>query len=277
MSAALLAALAALVWGSGDFCGGKASQRVPPLPVTVLSQLAGLVPLGVLLAVAGGGHPRAADWAWSVGAGMAGFLGILLLYRGLSMGAMAVFAPITAMTAAVVPLVVGLVFDRTPSTTALIGAVCAVVAIGLISAVPGGRTRASRTVVLLALASGAMFGAFFALLGQVRTGAGAWPLLGLRLGSLGLGLLVVARTSTSLRITGTPLRLALAAGVLDISANGLYLAAAVTGVLSVVAPIAALYPVSTVLLALVVDRERVRAVQVAGLGLAAAALVLAAG
>jgi drug/metabolite transporter (DMT)-like permease len=277
VTAALLAALAALVWGTGDFCGGKASQRVAPLPVTVLSQLAGLVPLAVLLAFAGGGRPGVADAAWSVGAGMAGFLGILLLYRGLSMGAMAVFAPITAMTAAVVPLVVGLVFDRTPSTVALIGAGCAIVAIGLISAVPGGRGRASSAVVLLALASGAMFGAFFALLGQVHTGAGAWPLLGLRLGSLGLGLLVVARTGTSLRVTGTPLRLTLAAGVLDITANGLYLAAAVTGALSVVAPIAALYPVSTVLLALVVDRERVRTIQVAGLGLAAAALVLAAG
>ena len=48
------------------------------------------------------------------------------------------------------------------------------------------------------------------------------------------------------------------------------------GLLSVVAPIAALYPVSTVLLALAVDRERVRPVQIAGLGLAATALVLTA-
>ena len=48
------------------------------------------------------------------------------------------------------------------------------------------------------------------------------------------------------------------------------------GVLSVIAPVAALYPVSTVLLALAVDRERVRTIQLAGLGLAATALVLTA-
>jgi hypothetical protein len=42
-----------------------------------------------------------------------------------------------------------------------------------------------------------------------------------------------------------------------------------------VAAIAALYPASTVLLALAVDRERLRPVQIAGLGLAATALVLA--
>jgi drug/metabolite transporter (DMT)-like permease len=43
----------------------------------------------------------------------------------------------------------------------------------------------------------------------------------------------------------------------------------------VVAAIASLYPASTVLLAFAVDRERLRAVQLAGLGFAATALVLA--
>ena len=66
------------------------------------------------------------------------------------------------------------------------------------------------------------------------------------------------------------------AGVGDIAANWLYLLALADGLLSVVAPIAALYPVSTVLLALTIDKERVRPMQIAGLGLAAAALVLTA-
>jgi drug/metabolite transporter (DMT)-like permease len=77
----------------------------------------------------------------------------------------------------------------------------------------------------------------------------------------------------------TPSRLTgwlIGAGVGDIGANALYLLAARDGLLSVVAPIAALYPVSTVLLALAVDQERVRPIQVAGLGLAASALVLTA-
>jgi len=56
----------------------------------------------------------------------------------------------------------------------------------------------------------------------------------------------------------------------------LYLAAAAHGQLAVVAPISALYPVSTVLLAMIVDRERLVPVQVVGLGLAATALVLVA-
>jgi uncharacterized membrane protein len=66
------------------------------------------------------------------------------------------------------------------------------------------------------------------------------------------------------------------AGVGDITANALYLLAVRNGLLSLVAPIAALYPAGTVLLALGLDRERVRPTQVVGLVLAAAALVLAA-
>jgi drug/metabolite transporter (DMT)-like permease len=48
------------------------------------------------------------------------------------------------------------------------------------------------------------------------------------------------------------------------------------GALAVVAPIGALYPVSTVLLAVGVDRERIAPLQLAGLGLAATALALVA-
>ena len=64
------------------------------------------------------------------------------------------------------------------------------------------------------------------------------------------------------------------AGPFDITANALYLVATRAGDLSVVAPLAALYPVSTVVLAMVIDRERLRPVQALGLVLAVVALVL---
>jgi drug/metabolite transporter (DMT)-like permease len=54
----------------------------------------------------------------------------------------------------------------------------------------------------------------------------------------------------------------------------LYLLATRGGDLSIVAPIAALYPVTTVILALIIEHERLRGIQVAGLVLALAALVL---
>lgn len=275
----VLAAFSALIWGAGDFCGGKATQRGRALPVTVVAQLAGLpvVVLGLVLISAT--SPRPSDLGWGALAGVAGFVGLVLLYRGLAAGAMAIFAPVTAVTAAVVPLGAGLVLDESPGTLALIGVCCAIIAIGLMSvqvAASGRQAVVTPRLILLALAAGTMFGVFFILLGRAGDNAGMWPVLGVRVGSITLGLLLVARQRVSLRLDRPVLRWTVTAGVFDITANGLYLLAAQRGLLSIVAPVAALYPASTVLLALLVDRERLRPVQLAGLGLAATALVLVA-
>jgi drug/metabolite transporter (DMT)-like permease len=275
----VLAAFSALIWGAGDFCGGKATQRARALPVTVVAQLAGLpvVVLGLVLISAT--SPRPSDLGWGALAGVAGFAGLVLLYRGLAAGAMAIFAPVTALTAAVVPLGAGLALGESPGTLALIGVCCAIIAIGLMSvqvAASGRQAVVTPRLILLALAAGTMFGVFFVLLGRAGDNAGMWPVLGVRVGSITLGLLLVARQRVSLRLDRPVVRWTVTAGVFDITANALYLLAAQRGLLSVVAPVAALYPASTVLLALLVDRERLRPVQLAGLGLAATALVLVA-
>jgi drug/metabolite transporter (DMT)-like permease len=274
-----LAATSALIWGAGDFTGGKASRRASALSVTVLSQVLSLPLLLIAVFLVPYSRVSPADVAWGAAAGVAGFLGILLLYRGLAAGSMAIFSPVSAVTAAVIPLVIGLFSDDLPTTPGLVGAVCAVIAIALVSMSPSrnaDRRRVSSGLIGLALASGAMFGIFFALLGQASGEAGMWPMLAVRFGSIGFGLILVLRGGTSLRLGGRSLRMTALAGALDITANGLYLRAVVDGPMSIIAPIAALYPASTVLLALAVDRERLRPIQMAGLGLAAAALVLAA-
>jgi drug/metabolite transporter (DMT)-like permease len=275
MAAVLLAVSAAVVWGAGDFFGGKASQRAHPLAVTVVSQLASLPILCLALLVVPGSAPTLTDMAWGLAAGATGFLGIVLLYAGLSSGAMTVVAPITAVTAAALPLVVGIVIDASPGPVALLGAGVAVVAIALVSTSPRAQWgTVSRRLLGIALGSGAMFGLFFILLAQAGSGSGMWTLVAVRAGSLGLGLTIAGLTRTSLRLPAGALRWAVPAGMGDIAANAFYLAAAQHGPLSIVAPVAALYPATTVLLAIAVERERVRAVQVVGLGLAGCALIM---
>ncbi len=279
MLSVVLAAFSALIWGAGDFCGGKATQRARALPVTVVAQLAGLPVVVLGLVLISGTSPRPSDLGWGALAGVAGFVGLVLLYRGLAAGAMAIFAPVTAVTAAVVPLGAGLVLGESPGTLALIGVCCAIIAIGLMSvqvAASGRQAVVTPRLILLALAAGTMFGVFFILLGRAGDNAGMWPVLGVRVGSITLGLLLAARQRVSLRLDRPVLRWTVTAGVFDITANALYLLAAQRGLLSVVAPVAALYPASTVLLAFLVDRERLRPIQLAGLGLAATALVLVA-
>ncbi len=272
----LFAIASAAVWGISDFSGGKASQRFPALGVTTVSKLAA-TPLLVLLVAAYWTSPRLTDVAWGVPAGLAGATGIVLLYRGLSSGAMAVFAPVSAVTAAAVPLVVGLIVDRPPGGLALAGAGCAVVAIGLVSLErKTEHAVVTRSLIGLALLTGVCFGTFFALLRGAGPHGGMWPLASAHVGALALLAVLARRRRQSIALPGAALTFALAAGALDVCANALYLVAVQHGALAIVAPVASLYPVSTVLLALAVDRERVRAVQVAGLGLAAASLVLVA-
>jgi drug/metabolite transporter (DMT)-like permease len=271
--AIVLAAASAIVWGSSDFLGGKASQYGNAIAVTVASQLASLPVIAVCLVALPVPFRGPGQLAPGVLAGISGFFGIVLLYRALADGVMSVVAPVTAVTAAVVPLAVGLVLDRPPGALAIAGAVLAILAIGLVSVGPSSG-RLTRTSIGLALAAGAMFGLFFVFFGQSGTADGMWPLLGARCGSLTVGMLAVASSRTSLRLPPLALRWGVPAGIGDIAANALYLAAAQRGSLAIVGPVAALYPTSTVILALLIQRERLRPAQVAGLGLAAVALVL---
>ena len=276
MLAVLLAATSAIIWGTADFSGGKATRYANSLVVTVVAELSALPLLALALVLYPVPTPAAADLGWGALAGLVGFVGLVLFYRGLATGAMSVVAPVAAVISALVPFAVGLALDGTPGNAALIGAGLAVVATGLVSVGHGGH-RVTGTILTLALASGGLFGLFFVLLQRASPESGAWPLLAMRLAALVVGVpLLIRRRRQGLRLSRAALRWAVVAGVLDLVANGFYLVAVHLGQLSVVAPVNSLYPASTVLLALAVDGERVRPIQVLGLGLAVAALVLTA-
>ena len=282
MLSVALAALSGLVWGVGDFAGGKAAQRAAALPVVWVSKLVSLPLLAVYLA-ATYVPPAVASLGWGAVAGGFGLLGLLLFYRALSAGAMTVVAPITAVTSATIPVIVGLASGERPPADRLGGVACALVAIALVSLsrpAPGQRAVVTPSLVGWSVLSGVGFALFFvgtdrasdAAAGQ----AGLWPVAASQLSGLLIGgvLLLVLRPGSWPRHRS--LSWAVLAGPMDMTANTLYLLASRTGDLSVVAPLASLYPVTTVVLAMLVDRERVRSVQVAGLALAVAALLLVA-
>jgi len=286
-----LAGLSGLVWGVGDFAGGKATQRAAALPVVWLSKLASL-PLLVLYLVLLPAHVDVGSLWWGVLAGTFGAVGVVVFYRALSAGAMTVVAPIASVTSAVIPVVVGLAAGERPSPVALVGVTCALVAIALVSLAPphpGAVAVVTGRLVSAAVLSGVGFALFFVFLARANVAAGGdaglWPVASAQLAALVLTglLLVVARARTGSAPTagrwprGRSLAWTSVAGPFDMTANALYLVATRYGDLSLVAPLAALYPVTTVLLALVVDRERLRPLQLLGLVLALAALLLVSG
>ena len=275
-----LAVLSGLIWGVGDFAGGKATQRVAVLSVVWLSKLVSLPLLAIYLAATY--VPMAStSLAWGGLAGVAGLVGLVLFYRALSAGAMTIVAPVTGVTSAAIPVVVGLVGGERPTSFQLLGVGCALLAIAMVSIAPqppGPRALVSWRLVAAALGAGISFALFFILIdfaGDAAGGsAGLWPIAGSQLSSLIIGGLLLMMTRPGGRPRGAALRWTMVAGPCDMTANTLFLLATRSGDLSIVAPLAALYPVTTVILALLIDHERLRGVQVAGLAFAVAALVL---
>jgi drug/metabolite transporter (DMT)-like permease len=129
----------------------------------------------------------------------------------------------------------------------------------------------------LAFVSGIAIGLFFIALARTSAAAGVWPLVVARSLSVVLFSAVALARSSSLRMPGAVLRVALACGVLDMLANALYIFASRRGSLSVVVTLASLYPASTVLLARLVIGERLSRRQAAGVACALVAVVLIVG
>jgi uncharacterized membrane protein len=275
-----LAVLSGLIWGVGDFAGGKATQRAAALSVVWVSKLVSL-PLLAIYLVATYVPMTQIGLAWGAMAGVAGLVGLVLFYRALSAGAMTVVAPITGVTSAAIPVVVGLAWGERPSGVQLLGVGCALLAIALVSLAPhppGHRQVVRWRLIAVALGSGAGFGLFFILLavaGDAAGGsAGLWPIAGSQLSALIIGGLLILMTRPGPWPRRVALRFTMVAGPCDMTANALFLLATRGGDLTIVAPLAALYPVTTVILALLIDHERLRGVQLAGLAFAVAALVL---
>src|SRR6202011_5166253 len=103
--------------------GGIASRRARVLAVVVISQLVGLALLLVLLRVFPAAFPTSRDFMFGALAGVTGSAGIAFLSRGLSRGRVSVVSPITAVIAAVAPVIFGPTAGERPSLIALVGVV----------------------------------------------------------------------------------------------------------------------------------------------------------
>jgi drug/metabolite transporter (DMT)-like permease len=274
--AVILALTSAAVYGAADFLGGLASRKTSVFGVVALSQVVGLAALLALLPWLGG-PVDGTDLAWGVAAGVAGASGLVLFFRTLARGVMSVIAPVTAVTSAAVPVLVGLLGGNRIGLWAAAGIALALAAVVLVSAEGGlSALRAARPASLApALAAGTAFGFFFVLLDRTSEEAGVTPLVAARMASVALVVVLALATRQSLRVTRPALPLVALSGIGDMTANALFLLATQQeGQLAITGVLASLYPVSTVMLAQVLLRERLAGAQVAGLGTAVAAIVL---
>ncbi len=280
-----LALLAAGCWGGSDYAAGIASRRWNAT-VVVIAVHAVSVAMFVLFAPTLPLLEQWSDVGWGAAAGASGGLAALLLFKGLSIGTMSIIAPVTAAGAALVPVVFGLLTGESVSPIQGLGFLVAILAIALASGADpkallsgngGGFSalRAERGVGLASL-SGVGFGLFYVFIGRTSETAQLWPLLTARGTSV-----VMLSVWTVLFVRnlephgkGRAWIYAWSAGVLDALAALTFLLSTYVGALSVVSVLSSLYPGMTVMLARHFDAERITRLQVGGLVLTVAAVLL---
>jgi drug/metabolite transporter (DMT)-like permease len=269
---ALLALLSSLSWGTSGFIGGLMSRRLPAVAVYGLSQAAGLVALSVTVTVSGAWAFDASAWGWGVVSGLLGLGSMLAFYSALAMGRMGIVAPLVSLSV-VVPVLVGMLRGEAPTTPQVAGIVVAVIGIVLASGPELTGAESTRPLLLAGIAA-LGFGVMYV---TMAAGSEHQPLLlttSMRVTTvltLGVVALVVRSLGGARRRDAAPL---VAIGVLDASANLAYGVSTTMGLLATTSVLASLYPVVTVVLAGVFLRERLRAVQYAGVAAVLAGVVL---
>ena len=264
MAAVLLALAASASWGVSDFLGGLKTRAAPVLTVLSVSQPAGLVLLGGIVLVRWQAPPHGLPILWAVLAGIGGAVGIGALYQGLAVGSMGIVAPITS-TSPLIPLTVGLARGERPSAIQLVGIGVAIVGVafaGWEPGTPGARRRLSAGAGLALLAAVA-FGSSQVALQSAAADDPYWATFILRIASSLLVLAALLRFRPGRGRAGM-WGVLIAIGLLDSGATELFAVATTKGLLSVVAVLAALYPVLVAILARVVLHERLTVLQRGG-------------
>jgi drug/metabolite transporter (DMT)-like permease len=245
----------ALAFGSGDFTGGFAARRLNGFTVAGIAHATGLVLVLVLLAILRPPLPSAGSLAVGAVAGMFGGVGLVALYRGLSLGSMGIVAALSGVGSVGIPVLASAALGNAPmSSGQWLGIGVAVIAIAAAS----GATRA---------------GVWFLLLDVAAEGGATWALVASRSASTVLigGIALVRQQFGGLRGAWP---IVLAAGVLDVTGNAAFVVARGLVPVGIAAALSGLYPIVTMLLARAVLRESLPALGLAAVLMAVLGIVL---
>jgi len=261
-------------WGAADFIGGLVSKRTNAIRVLYLAEVASFIPFVVLAIILREPIPPAIDLTIGALASILGLVGLVFLYRALAGGKMTIAAPVSALFAALLPVLFGFFTLGLPSTATIIGIGLAFLAVWFISQTDSTNWRVSISDLRLPLLSGFFFGFYFIAIHKATDHAFFWPLAMARFaGFAALGLYALATRQPAMPPSDTWV-LCIVNGMIDIAGNAFYVLATHTGRIDVGAVLGALYPASTVLLAWIILKEQISMIQALGIALAFIAIIL---
>ena len=313
MLAVLLALASAAGFGGSDYAAGLAARRASVIRITILAEAVSVVFLILVLPLAGLRAPSLASLGWGAAGGLSGGLGALALYAGFRHAAFSVVGPLSAIGAAGFSVLAGLLLGERPGMLAMVGIALALPAIVGVSASPGsagpgsaspgsaspgsgspgkfsagpagpdaegsGQAGPARSAhhaagVTWGLAAGAGFAVLFIALNRAGAGSGLWPVAAAQVAALIAVAVLGAATGQALLPPKRARWLATLTGLAGAAGTILYFYATHAGLLAVTAVLTSLYPAVTIVLARVFLGERLTAIRLAGLCLAAASVGL---
>jgi len=266
----ILALASSALWGTSDFLGGTAARTRPAWVVLVWSQAIAFV----VVALAAWLHGDFATvtpgpWmVWAAAAGICGAVGIICLYRALAEGTMGVVSPIVAL-GVLVPFSAGLIVGDQLTNIHIFGVIAAIVGIVLASA-PEVTGKAGWRPVMFAIAAAVLLGGSMLGLAFGAEGSVLVTLVIMRAAAAVVAPFAYARSS---HMRGLPLKLfglyALI-GIIEVVANATFgFSKIMPGAsLALISVLGSLYPITTVVLAAVVHKERMALVLYIGVAFA---------
>jgi drug/metabolite transporter (DMT)-like permease len=268
----VLGLLSAASFGASDFGGGLSSRHLPIFGVMLVSQATGVVLAFAIALLTREAAPESGSVMAAAAGGVCGAVGLLGLYQGLAVGRMGVVAPIVGVIGASLPVVVGIGLEGPPPPAAAVGIGLALVAVVIVSRTPS--PGGGRSGIEFAVIGGIGIGLVSTLIGQLPEGSVWWPLVVLKVAAIGslVGATLLARRPW--RLSGRSVPPPAAVGVGDMAGNGFYILATQSGRLDIAAVLSSLYPVVTVVLAIVVLREHISRRHAMGIATAVAAVAL---
>jgi drug/metabolite transporter (DMT)-like permease len=278
---------AAIGWGISDYAGGDTAQRdAPVFAIVAISEVLGVLLLMPFLVPQEDPIPASPRLVFAILAGFSVTFELGLIYRALSRGRALITAPVGALGAALA-VMIGVAGGDPLNVTIVIGLLCALIGSAISSwssteRIGLGGLRQSDAAICLAAA--ASVGITLTLLHaagplnaySVTAVQHAGTAASAALAAAFVGLRSARRSAPQRQTLFTPRHLA---GLLLIAIAGTagdvgYMSASHRGALSIVAALASLYPLITILLGRVLRGHRATRIQLLGVVVALAGAVL---
>ncbi len=275
-----LSLTACLGWGIADFIGGIKSRQMPVVSVLMISNIFAVSILGMIIFLRGDMLLFTPIILWAVLGGLVSLTAMFLFFRALSVGSMAVVTPISAC-GVILPVIWGYISGDSLTTMQSLGIISAILGSILLSRDTGksnSNKKDGTKGVVLAIFAAIFVGLYFITMDQAAKMDPCWASFISRISYwIILGpVFFIKRPPVKITQLKTHFPAIIAMGTIDALAGFAFVTATSIGLLSIVAVIGSLYPAITIILSILILRERPRGVQSYGAGLALMGIVLVA-